>query len=397
MDSAIGEPAATRLYSPDFIFATLANFLNGFGQQMLTATLPLYVLALGGTAADAGLVGGALALTAMLLRPLVGHLTDVWRRRPLVIIGTACYGLASLVYMVAGSVVVLVLGRVLHGYGLANYTTASNAYLADIAPKERRAEAIGIFSTAMSVGMIVGPALGFAVVAALGYTWLFTFSAGLAFAALAVSFLARERRPRPTAPRAPWTLRNGIVAPDALPIAWTALCLGMGFGPLGTFIAIYAQGHGVANPGIYFTVQALALIVARTFAGPLADRRGRAFVMVPGIIISAASLAVLPLATDLTVFMVSAVLFGIGFGISQPATMALLVDQVRPERRGLAMSTYFLGFDLGISIGSIGLGLASQYLGLEAVWLIAAFTTTLGLFGLLGVRRQRAAQPLPVS
>ena len=386
-----GNPLPAPLVTRDFVVATAANALNGFGQQMLTATLPIYVLSLGGTPADAGLVSGAMAFTAMLLRPLIGYITDIWRRRPLVIIGTSCYALASLIYLSAGSIPALVAGRVLHGYGLCNYTTASNAYLADIAPPRRRAEAIGIFTTAQSVGVVVSPALGFVIIQALGFQWLFTLTAGLALTAVALSLFARERRARPTAKRAPWSPRTGLIALSALPVAWSAVCLGVGFGPLGAFIAIFARSRGIENPGVFFTVQALALIVARMLSGRVADRKGRAFVMVPGVLLAASAIAILPLAHSLPVFLVSAAVFGLGFGAAQPATMALLVDQVSSDQRGLALSTYFLGYDLGISLGSIGLGAASQYLGLDAVWIIIACCMPLGLLGIVGARRQAKA------
>ncbi|HLH75073.1 MAG TPA: MFS transporter [Chloroflexota bacterium] len=391
MDLPVTAPVEERLFTADFIFATLANFFNSFGQQMVSATLPVYVLALGGSDADAGLVTGALAFTALLLRPLIGWLADTWRRRPLVLIGTSCYGLASIVYLLAGSVPVLVLGRILHGYGLSNYTTAANAYLADIAPPRRRAEAIGFYAAAADIGLITGPAVGFFIIALLGFHRLFYLSAGLAFTAFVVSIFAREKRQKPTEKRPPWSPKTGIVALDALPIAWTAFCLGCGFGPVNAFISIFAESRGIGNPGLYFTVQALALMFSRTFSGRLADRRGRAFVMIPGLIISALALALLPLAHDLPRFMLSAALFGMGFGATQPATMALVVDRVPAVQRGLAMSTYFMGFDSGISLGSIGLGVLSQSLGFGVTWPIAAACLLLGLLGLL------AARPRPIS
>jgi len=381
-----------RLLTADYLFATLANFLNAFGSQMLVATLPVYVLSLGGSQADAGLVSGSLAFTALLLRPLVGWLADAWRRRPLVLVGTSCYGLASVVYMLAGTVPALVLGRVVHGFGLSNYTTAANAYLADIAPPKRRAEAIGFFAMTGDLGLITGPAIGFFIVNLLGFQRLFYFTAALAFLAFAISFLARERRQRPPGRRPPWTLRTGIVAVDALPVAWMATCLGMGFGPVSAFISIFAESRGVANPGFYFTVQALALMASRTFSGRLADRRGRAFMVVPGTICLALALALLPWADGYPRFMLSAALFGLGFGMAQPATMALLVDRVRPEQRGLAMSTYFTGFDLGISLGAIGLGVVSESWGFGVVWPISATCTLLGLLGLLS-RQRHPARP----
>jgi len=165
--------------------------------------------------------------------------------------------------------------------------------------------------------------------------------------------------------------------------------MGMGFGTINAFIAIFAQARGIANPGIYFMVQAIALLISRTFVGRLADRYGRAAVIVPGIILMAIAMSLLPLANGLPFFMISASLCGLGFGAAQPATMALLIDRVRPDQRGLATSTYYMGFDAGISIGSILLGIVSQYWGFGVMWPLAGACTLLGLLGLLAERRHR--------
>ena len=69
--------------------------------------------------------------------------------------------------------------------------------------------------------------------------------------------------------------------------------------------------------------------------------------------------------------------------------MALLIDRVQPERRGLASSTYFIGFDAGLSMGAILMGLVSQYWGFGVMWLLAAACTLLGLLSLLANRRRR--------
>jgi MFS family permease len=376
-----------NLFTSDFVFAMLANFINAFGIQMLVATIPVYVISLGGGQAEAGLVSGFATFTAMLFRPFLGWLTDAWRRRPVVLIGTSCYGLASVVYLLAGSIPFLVLGRFVHGFGLSCYTTAANAYVADIAPLRRRAEAMGLFSAAQSVGLIVGPVVGFMIVGAAGFKELFYFSGGLALTAFLISLCARERRLRGAIKPQSWSPRTGIIDIDALPVAWIALCMGMGFGAVNAFISIFAQPRGVANPGIYFMAQAIAVLISRTFSGHLADRYGRTAAIVPGIILMAIALGSLPLAQSLPHFVILASLLGLGFGTSQPATMALLIDRVRPERRGLATSTYFIGFDAGYSIGSILLGMVSQYWGFGMMWPLVAACTLLGLVGLLAPKR----------
>lgn len=388
-DSVASALPEKRLFTSDFVLMSLAALANSLGMQMLIATLPVYVISLGGSQSQAGLVSGALAFTALLFRPVIGWLTDAWRRRPLILIGTSCYGFASIFYLLADSIPLLLFGRFIHGFGLCCYTTAANAYVADIAPFRRRAEAVGIFTAAQTMGLIIGPLVGFMIVGALGFHNLFYFSAALAFTALIVSFFTQEARPAGEIKRQPWTPRTGIVAVDALPMAWMTLCMGMGMGTISAFIAIFAKSRGIQNPGFYFMVQAVALLVSRVFAGHLADKYGRTATILPGIIVAAAALALLPWAHGIMSFAISAALFGLGFGAAQPATMALLIDRIKPEQRGLATGTYYTGFDAGIAMGSILLGMVSEIWGFGAMWPISAACTLLGLTGLLSGKRLR--------
>jgi MFS family permease len=383
-------PASDRLFTSAFIMVISANLANALGAQMASAILPVYVVWRGGSEFRAGLVTGMLAFTALLLRPFVGWLADAWRRRPMVLIGTACYTVANLMYAVFGSLPLLLMSRVLHGFGLSNYSTASSAFLADIAPRHRRAEAMGFYAITMDIGLLGGPALAFFLIGYTGLQRIFFLTAGLACIAFFISIPVREHRAPRIGPAPPWQLKTGIVAKEALPAAWLAFCLGMGVGPVVAFIAIFAREIGVNNPGLFFTVQALALMASRTFSGRLSDRRGRAFVLIPGLISIAVGLMLLPFARNLLELLLSAAFIGMGFGSSQPATMALTVDLVSPEQRGMAVSTYFLGFDSGISLGSFSLGAIVTKLGFGVGWAVAACCVLLGLFGLVRIKKSEA-------
>jgi len=382
-----------RLLTTNFIFATLANFFNSMGSQMMNTTLPVYVLSIGGSNIQAGLVGGVLPITALLLRPLVGWVTDVWKRRSIAVIGSSFYGLASIVYAFSNSIGTLVLGRIVHGVGISSYTTAANAYIVDIAPDKRRAEALGLFAVTTSLGLIIGPAIGFYIVSLFDFHRLFIFATILAVITCVVSLFAREK-PRPlNSQRLVWSPRTDILAIGALPIAWIALCLGFAMGTVNNFIAIFATSRGIDNPGFYFTVQAIALLISRSFSGRLADKYGRGTAIIPGVIAMSIALATLPLAGDLPHFMLSAALFGLGLGTAQPATMALLADHVQPEKYGLGVATYYIGFDGGIFLGSISFGLMSQNWGFGLTWILSAVGTLLGLLGIYWVRPPRISMP----
>ena len=94
--------------------------------------------------------------------------------------------------------------------------------------------------------------------------------------------MAREhRRPEAIVYRR-WSPRTGLVAVEALPVAWIALCMGMGFGPIMAFISVFARARGVENPGFYFTVQSPSPCWPRG-PSPAASPTGAArdFVIVP--------------------------------------------------------------------------------------------------------------------
>ncbi|MDA8125178.1 MAG: MFS transporter [Deltaproteobacteria bacterium] len=372
-----------RLFSRDFLCVLVAQFANTLGVQTLLATLPVYVVSLGGSRAEAGLVSGTLYFTALLFRPWTGWLTDAWRRRPLVLIGSSLYGVSSLVYLLTHSIPLLVFGRFVQGLGMSCYSTAAHTYVADIAPRQRRAEAMGFFAAVQAIALILGPVLGFMLVNEIGFHYLFYCTAGLGFSTFVISLFAKERRLPSEVNHRPWTWKTGIVAVSALPISLTMLFLGVGLGAISTFIAIFAQSRGLSNPGFYFMVQAGALLISRPLAGRLADRYGRLIIIIPGVIFMTLALALLPLAQGFPHFVVSAALYGMGLGSAQPAIMALLVDRTRKDERGLATSTYFTGYDLGIAIGAMGLGIVSQHLGFGAMWGIAAACTGLSLLGIL--------------
>jgi MFS family permease len=88
--------------------------------------------------------------------------------------------------------------------------------------------------------------------------------------------------------------------------------------------------------------------------------------------------------------LVCAAFIGFGFGSCQPATMALAVDFVSPDERGMAASTYFIGFDAGIAIGSIALGEVVDLSSFGVMWIVAAMLVSCGLFAILKMPQNAA-------
>src|SRR5690606_4755014 len=112
------------LLHPAFVDLWLVSLFGYLGFQLLAASLPLYVVALGGDDFAVGLLVGLVAVVALVARPWVGWWLDrgggVWA----LMLGAAIFALCSLGYWLAASVFVVLALRALTGLAVASTGTA---------------------------------------------------------------------------------------------------------------------------------------------------------------------------------------------------------------------------------------------------------------------------------
>jgi len=366
-----GQPPAgpaPPLWTRDFIFLVAGNLALFMSFYLLLPTLPVYVVEMGGGETAAGLIVGLFSVSAVLIRPAVGWGLDVLGRRLLITIGLAVFAVNAFAYEWVGVVLLLLGLRALHGLSWGVATTGMGAAAADLIPKRRLGEGMGYFSMAATVSMGVAPAVGLAIIGGGSFTSLFALSAALG----ALAFLSTRLVTYPKVERG--GERRGIlsmlVAREAVRPAVTAFFATMTYGAILAFVALHAADQGVGNVGLFFTVYAVFLTVIRPPAGRLADRIGFGRVIVPALVFMGAAMVVLSVADRLSLFLLAAVLYGIGFGIVHPMLQALAVLNIAPDRRGAANATFFSAFDLGITggssvggliVGAVGYGPAFLY------------------------------------
>lgn len=371
-----------RLGGRPFVVLWLSNLLFYLSFQLLLPVVPLYAASLGGREADVGLIIGVFAFAAMVLRPVAGRLADRVGRRPLVLAGALVFAVASSAYPVVDGIPALLALRVFHGIGMGLGPTAATVMVTDLAHVAHRGAAMGIYALANSCGLAVGPFVGIELIRRLGFPMTFVVSTGLATsAAILAWWLPETRPPSELADRTrPASLRrwfsSGAIYPSLL-----LLALFFSYGGLMSFLPLVVTREGLGNPGLFFTLFAVASVVVRSRAGHLADRVGRRLVVVPGLGIAGLALVLLVGAATWWVVLVAALLYGVGFGAALPALMAMTADRVPADERGLAMGTLYTAWELGISSGSILMGLAAARLGYPAMWALAAGVVGLGVVG----------------
>ncbi|NLT91913.1 MAG: MFS transporter, partial [Actinobacteria bacterium] len=337
------------MFTRDFSLAILANLFSFASMYVLLATLPLYVVAIGGTVSDAGVVLACFTLSAVVVRPVVGRLSDRRAKKAIMLGGAVILAVSSLLYAPVHSVPLLMAVRVFHGVGWAAFGTAASALAADLAPLSRRGEAMGYFGVGMNVAMAIGPALGVFLVGWTGYGSLFLTAMVLgAAAALTTAGIAEPRRaPGQGALQRGW---RSFILPSALFPSAVLFTNALTYASVVALLPLFADEAGLGNPGLFFTVFSVVVLVLRGPLGRVSDRRGRVAVVAPGLSVTFVALLVLSQAHSTAMMLVVAVLYAVGVGAAQPTLMAMTVDRAGPQERGAAMGTYTTAMDLGIGV-----------------------------------------------
>ena len=272
----------------------LSAFLHFASFYYLAATLPLYVLDLGGSTYQVGFINGIFSLTSLLVRPFLGLWMDRTGRKAFLIAGAWIYVVASLGYLPIRSVQALLWWRAFHALGLATFSTAAVSLAGDLAPVQGRGSTMGAFGLAQAAALTVGPATGLLLQGALGYSGLFVATAGTALAALACALpipgggLPESGHPDIGRRSGCDTFLRATVLPATAQFAASAA-----YGAIVSFVAVVAQNRGLGTVGIFFALFALSSLGARPLAGNTYDTRGPAIVLAPAFLAVATGLALL--------------------------------------------------------------------------------------------------------
>ncbi|OPA73628.1 MFS transporter [Paenibacillus selenitireducens] len=362
-----------RLWTKSFIFMSVGMLFLFIGFYSLMPTLPLFIQQMGGNEMQVGLAMGAFMLSAVIFRPIVGGLLDRFGRRPFIVWGLLFFTVALYMYDWVGGIIVLIGLRILHGMSWAVSTTAIFTSVTDMIPSSRRGEGMGWFTTAMTLAMAVGPVLGIWVTQNLSYHALFLIAVGFSAAALLLTLSVKM----------PFQPQSGIrkielFESSGLPVNISVFFLTIAYGGITTFVPLFANSIQV-NSGTFFLVYAAALALTRPIAGKLSDRNGERVVIVPALVITMIALITLSFSTGWLGFLISAVLYGIGFGSAQPALQAATIRLARPDRKGAANASFLTATDLGIGLGAILLGWVSQYTSYQVLFTVSAVSVGFSL------------------
>ncbi|MBU2602432.1 MAG: MFS transporter [Actinobacteria bacterium] len=390
--AASGPVTRPPLWTRDFLLllGITVTFYTGF--QILLASMPLYVVHLGGTEASAGLVTGLFTLAAMLARPLTGWALDAYGRRAVLLFGTI-FCLALIVAQDwAATLGALIVLRMVNGFGFGFATTAGGALAADLVPRSRLGEGMGLYALTMGIPLGIAPPVGIWLAGRGQFSalfWLATLVTGVSLVLALIIRVPRQAVVRAVGARA--HIFSMFVRSAVFPSALMFLLISS-LGVILALLAIFGRERGIASVGAWFTLYAVMLSLSRVVSGRVSDRLGYAQTAAVGFGFAVVGLMLMASAHSSWVLLASAVLFGIGYGAAQPSLQAMLVARTPPHRIGSATAFFFFAYDLGTTVGAVGGGFLAGVIGLGNVFALAAVPPFIALI-LLVARLGRGRAP----
>lgn len=363
-----------------------ATLLGFFAVGVVLPVLPRYVKGpIGAGDVAVGVVVGAFAFTAVVGRPIGGRLADSRGRRKVMVVGLLVTAAAGVLYLLPAGVGGLVFARLVLGIGDGWVFTAGAAWIVDLAPENRRGQAIGMFGLAVWGGLAAGPVLGEAVLSLGGYDAVFAFAAVSPLVGAALAWRvpdAHAPAPAHEYGRAP-LLPRPVIAPGlALALA------NVGYGTMSGFVVLMLADRHLGGGAGVFTAFACSVVLTRLVAGHLPDRLGPRVTAAAAGSAEAAGLALLAAAHSTGVAVAGAVVMGMGFSLLFPSLALIVVGRVGDARRGTALGAFTAFFDVGVGVGAPLAGAIAALAGYAAAFWTAAGAAALGTaLGVVATRR----------
>ena len=389
MSTAIntGGPAPVRLLTRPFVIVTATALVFFVYIGMLIPIVPLFIEGpLGRGEFGIGLTIAVFAGAAIVTRPLLGRLADRHGRRVLLVGGASVAGLAGIASSQVTEFWQLLVMRGVMGIGEAAVFVGAATLIADLSPRDRRAEGASYFSVAVFGGIGAGPIIGEFVLDNTAFERAFVVAGMFALLAAVVALFAPARvapldsLEETIASAAPASGRRRIMHPAAVMPGVVLASAVAAFSTFGAFIPDYSREVGLTTSGGLFAAYSLTSVLVRIFGARLPERLGprRAVTIALGtLMIGLTILAVVPTVAGLWV---ASVFVGIGMAFNYPSLLALTVNRASDSDRAWAISSFTMFFEVGSVFGGLFIGGFAQAVGKQTGFFGGVVCCVVGLY-----------------
>lgn len=371
-----------RIWTKDYTLMLTINFILMSIFYLLIVTMASFATdSFNVSPSIAGLVSGIYIIGTVGGRLLTGNIINKVGSKKVLIIGLIAFVLTTLLYFVSLNIGILLLSRFVNGFAVGIAANAVGTIVAQITPNSRKSEGIGYFSMSLSVATAIGPFLGLVLNQNFSYQVIFALCFILALVSLIIAFVSSIKNEKfeetSSNSKSKWSISNFIDI-KTLPIGILILLFALGYSSLISFLSFFAEERNIVSyASMFFIVYSVVVLLTRPITGKLMDQKGANIIVYPCIILYFIGMILLGFSTLGFMLLIAVIIIGLGYGNLFSAHQTIAVKVAEPQNVGLATSTFFIFFDLGLGFGPYFLGLIVPHLGYAGLYI------TLGIIMLL--------------
>ena len=386
-----------NMYSKDIILVLIATFFYMSSPMLVTPLITGFTESIGASAAVMGFVGGLMNLCSLFCRALAGNLADRLSKYKVSLIGASFMVLSCIGYILAPNAAVVVVSRIINGVGFACCSVCMATWMSNMLPKEKIGSGMGFYGTMNALAMAVAPAIGVSVYQRFGYRTAFCIALAFSVAIMIVIQFIKDRgEPAGLEPNreseditdtktalsklntAGQIPHFQLVEAKVLPVAFIIMLFAIPYCATQSFLVTYAEVRGLdVSVGMFFPSYAAVLIVLRLTLRRFFDKLPFHIFLLAGSVSELLAIVLLAvMRNNITMLLAAAFLAG-GYGVMSSVCQSTAILLAGREKRGLANSTYYIGVDLGMTLGPMIGG--ALYGGADIRWFYPALAVTMPL------------------
>ncbi|MGH3147770.1 MAG: MFS transporter, partial [Rubrobacter sp.] len=335
-NAAVQEQEA--LLTRPVILLTIVTFAALSGFQLLLSVVPLYADEAGGGSSGAGLATAVFMLSTVLAQIQMPRVLGRYGYTKALACGLVFLGVPAFLYAYAQTIAPILAVTLVRGVGFGIITVVFAALIVELAPPERRGEAFGLFGVAITLPTIYCNSLGLWTVDRFGYEVVFVLGGATPLLGLVMILGIRSAAPSREREEPQPGFFAGLGRAPLRRIFFLFATSTMAGGVIVTFLPLAVPGSGVFSAASALLLVGVTSTASRWWAGRFSDRRDPRLLLAPGLLGCALGIAGLPLGG--MILLVGAVLFGIGFGLLQNATLIMMMERVSKAEYGLGSTLW---------------------------------------------------------
>ena len=369
-----------KLFNTGFITITTINFIVFLIYYcFVVITAKFATSELGASPAQAGFAAGIYIIGTLIARLYIGKKLELIGRKQMLRFGAIIYLATTIAYLISTNIIILDTVRFLNGFAYGTISTAANAIVTAYIPKSRNGEGINYYGLSTSLAAAIGPFIGILLLPIVGFKSVIILAIVLSVLVTVACYLFPVQNIELTDDHKKllnsWSL-NTFIEYKVLFISIVAFLIGLSYSSVLGFLSIYADNLGLSTAGaFFFVVYALIITFTRPFAGQIFDAKGENAVMYPSFIFLVIGLLTLSYTTTSFMLLLSGALIGLGYGTFMSNGQAVCLKLVEPSKVSIALSTYFIGLDLGLGFGPYALGTVHSFLSYSGIYVLCAVLT----------------------